>query len=178
MDHVVCVDLFQSVHNRNNDRHRLLHRQSSVLLHVLFEVLPFYKLHDNICCLIFGKIVMNCDEILFPRKPCHIPCFLEEVFHSLLIEPASILAACHVQSAGRLPVRQRIREILFDRDMHIQFEIRPVIGYAESALTNNIIDPILCMQDCSRSEINSIVIYCAFLHITVSPILYLFDPLN
>ena len=150
------MDLLQRVHHRHDDRHRLLHSESSVLLQVLFEVLPVNKFHDDIRGIVFNKIIVYGHEILFARVFGHIFGLFEEIIHSLFVEALRIRPTGHFRRYSHLTACHGVRKVFLDRHMHIQFDVGTVICDPESALPDHAVDPVFQMQYSTGKKINRI----------------------
>ena len=156
MDHPLIVDLLQCSHDRDNDRHHIIHVQLPVFLQILLERDSFHELHDNIGCVVLCEVIVYRHEILFPGVLSHILCFVQEVFHSLLIHILRIGITQHLCGNGSVTVRHHVGEVLFDRHMHIKIEVGSIISDPEASLSDNSVDSVFCMQDRSGRKINRI----------------------
>ena len=157
MDHPSAVDLFQSIHNRHDNDHHSFYRKPPIVLHILLQVLPLYKLHNDISGIVFGKIIVNRDKIIFPGIFCHILGFIKEILHSLFIKPFCAGITGHFKGYRCLSIRHRIRKVFLDRDVHIQFKICTVIRYPETSLPYDTVNSVLSMEDRTGFKIKRII---------------------
>ena len=89
------------------------------MLHILLQILALYKLHNDISGIVFSKIIVNGDKILFPGIFCHIFGFIKEILHPLFIKPFCAGITGHFKRYRCLSVRHRIRKVFLDCDVHI-----------------------------------------------------------
>ena len=127
------------------------------MLHILLQVLPFHKLHNDISGIVFCKIIVNGDKVFFPCIFGHIFGFIKEILHSLFIKPFCTGITGHFKGYRCLPVRHRIRKVLLDRDVHIQFKICTVIRYPETSLPYDTVNSVLSMEDRTGFKIKRII---------------------
>jgi len=113
------------------------------------QIPAIHILHDNVSGVIFRKNIMYGDEIVLPRKLCHIPGFLEEVPDSLFIHGAQGGIAGHIFCMPGRSVRYMHGEILFNGDLPLQLEVCSLISNAEAALPQDPVDPVFSLQYCS-----------------------------
>ena len=147
------MDLLNCLHNRCYDPQRGIHGKAAVLLHVILQILPFDIFHDDICRIIFNKIIVHRDEVFLSHKLCHISGFFEEILHSLLIHDLRRLRAGHVIRISGKSFGDLSGKIFLYRNMHLQLQVGTVVCYAESTLSQHMIDPVFSLQHCSGGKV-------------------------